>query len=99
MRNITMMVVGAFLSGQRRWSSSNSSVETVDGVTVMRLHGNAIAKRENGKLSITSAGWETSTTKERLNGIPGVSIYQKDWQWYLNGNAWDGRWTEIKGLI
>ena len=42
------------------------------------------------KLWITSAGWPTNTTKERLNGFNGVNIYQKDFQWYVNGEAWDG---------
>ena len=42
------------------------------------------------ELWITSAGWPTNTTKERLNGFNGVHIYQKDFQWYLNGEAWNG---------
>ena len=42
------------------------------------------------ELWITSAGWQTNTTKERLNGFNGVNIYQKDFQWYLNGEAWNG---------
>lgn len=41
-------------------------------------------------LWITAAGWRTNTTKERLNGLNGVNIYQKDFQWYLNGEAWNG---------
>ena len=41
-------------------------------------------------LWITSAGWPTNTTKERLNAFNGVNIYQKDFQWYLNGEAWNG---------
>jgi hypothetical protein len=32
----------------------------------------------------------TTTTKERLNGLNGVNIHQKDFQWYLNGEAWNG---------
>tara|TARA_Y100000592_G_C5381110_1_gene273463 strand:+ start:530 stop:898 length:369 start_codon:yes stop_codon:yes gene_type:complete len=41
-------------------------------------------------LWITAAGWRTNTTKERLNGLNGVNIYQKDFQWHLNGEAWNG---------
>jgi hypothetical protein len=39
---------------------------------------------------ITDCGWRTRTTKERLNGLEGVNIVQRDFQWYLNGVVWDG---------
>jgi len=44
---------------------------------------------ENG-LFISDGGWQTVTTKERLNGFPNVHIYQKNFQWFLNGEEWDG---------
>lgn len=34
-------------------------------------------------------------TKERLNGLEGVNICQKDWQWYLNGKERNGELTDI----
>ena len=49
-------------------------------------------------LSISNAGWQSNTTKERLNGLPNVGIYQKNWQWYLNGNEWNGEWTRV-GIV
>ena len=54
-----------------------------------------IAKLKDGELHITSAGWQTNTTKERLNGIPGVRIQQRNWTWYLNDKKWNGEWTKI----
>ena len=64
----------------------------------MWLHNNGIAKRMDGKLYIRSAGWRTLTTKERLNGISGVNVYQSNFDWYLNGELWknDSEWTEVK---
>ena len=62
---------------------------------IMYLHGNPIAILQEGKLHITHAGWPTNTTKERLNGLPNVHIHQKDFQWYLNGEAWNGNMTLI----
>jgi hypothetical protein len=64
-----------------------------------KLHGNEIAYRYNDPertLSITDAGWQTNTTKERLNGIPNVHIHQKDWVWYLNGEEWNGNLIDVK---
>jgi hypothetical protein len=65
----------------------------------MDLFGNAIAYRYNDPdrtLSITNCGWESQTTKERLNGIDGVRINQKNGQWFLNGNEWNGKLIDIE---
>ena len=70
--------------------------------TNLSLHGNIIAKMVrqhiNGEyqtsITITSAGWKTVTTKERLNGLlhhlNAGSIQQRDFEWYLNDEYWDG---------
>ena len=50
----------------------------------------------NGHLWISSAGWKTVTTKERLNGFPSVHIYQHKFEWYLNGQIWDGRKIKVE---
>jgi hypothetical protein len=49
----------------------------------------------DGALYISDGGWQSNTTKERLNGLPNVSVHQKNFQWYLNGEAWTGNWTLI----
>jgi hypothetical protein len=57
-----------------------SNMQVFENVTILRLHGNAIAYRYNDPertLSITNCGWFSNTTKERLNGIPSVSIKRK----------------------
>lgn len=91
MRQVTREIVQSFLSGRPRTIGNSNT----DGRTLF-LHGNAIARKEtDGGLSICSGGWQSRTTKERLNGLPGVSISQKDWTWYLNGKEWDGHWTNL----
>ena len=65
-------------------------------VTLLKLHGNTIAiLNELNELFITNCGWFTNTTKERLNALPNVCIYQKNWIWYLNGKEWNGKLTQI----
>ena len=95
MRKITKESVNAFLSG-KTFSKGNMSV-VKDGETFrLKLHGNTIATiDELGVLSVSNAGWASNTTKERLNGIPGVSVHQKNWNWYLNGEEWNGSWKRI----
>lgn len=91
MRQITREIVGAFMLRESKRIGNSYT----DGTTLY-LHDNAIAKfDENGRLWITNAGWKSNTTKERLNGIPGVSIYQKDFTWYLNDEPWNGDWVRI----
>lgn len=60
------------------------------------LHGNKIAEYEslfndgNKNINITLAGYNTQTTRERLNGLQGVSIKVKQGKIYLNGKEWNG---------
>jgi hypothetical protein len=72
--------------------NKNASCGTL---TQIFLHGNLIAEYSDMGLSITNAGWKTNVTKERLNALPGVSVYQKKGQWYLNGKEWNGEWVNI----
>jgi len=97
MIKITQNAVNAFIQGQN-FKSSNTEVKVLPNVTVMSLHGNEIDYKYNDPeniISITNAGWESNTTKERLNGIPGLSISQRKGVWYLNGNVWEGSLIDI----
>ena len=90
-RAITESICNAF-ENRRKMTMSNSHT---DG-NVLYLHGNAIARfSEEGDLEISNAGWTSNTTKERLNGLRGVSIHQKNFQWFLNGEPWNGGWRKI----
>lgn len=96
MRKITKLAVNAFIAG-RSFKSGNTEVTVENGQSCLKLHGNVIARYSDADgLFITDAGWQTNTTKERLNGILGVNIQQKNWVWYLNGKKWDGRLTKIR---
>jgi len=97
MKKITAQSVDAFMNA-RPFKKDNMQVEVLLNCTILRLHGNAIAYRYNDPdrtLTITNCGWFSNTTKERLNGIPGVSINQKKGQWYLNGEVWNGNLKDI----
>jgi hypothetical protein len=93
MRKITEQVVGAF---ERRQRKVVGNTET-DG-TSLWLFGNKIAEYREGGIWITNAGWNSVTTKERLNGIYGVYITQKKGEWFLNGHRWDGEWICLNDL-
>jgi len=97
MRLITKESINAFMNAQK-FKKANMSVEVLPNVTILKLHGNAIAYRYNDPqrtLMIDSCGWFTPTTKERLNALEGVNIYQKSFKWFLNGKEWNGSKTDI----
>jgi len=61
------------------------------------LHGNLIAVIARTTVKVLDGGWESVTTKSRLNAILrgftcGMGIYQKDWMWYLSGPEGDISW-------
>lgn len=98
MIQITEQSINAFMNAEP-FKKSNMEVEVKPNVTVLKLHGNPIAYRYNDPektLSIQNCGYQTNVTKERLNGIPGVDIIQKDFEWYLNGEKWNGELIDIK---
>lgn len=94
MRKVTQLAVSNWLM-RKKFRRDNTHT---DGTTLY-LHGHAIAKIDDtdGMVYVRSAGWETKTTKERLNGIPGVRIHQKNWMWFLNNHPWPHSqdWTPI----
>lgn len=87
MRKITIEAAAHFEAGMT-YGKSNTTVKVEGDRVEMFLHGNLIARREKGTLQITMAGWETPTTRERLNGIPGVYVNQHKGEQYLNGKRW-----------
>ena len=77
------------------WSNSNTVVEynsNTDCSTVY-LHNNRIATVDHNTnaLKLSSCGWQSVTTKSRLNAILQevigcASVYQKQFEWFLNYN-------------
>ena len=98
MRTITRNAVNGFMNA-RPFNSQNTQVVVFPNVTVLKLFGNKIAYRYNDPertLSITTCGWDTATTKERLNALPGVKIRQKAGILYLNGKEWNGNLIDVE---
>ncbi len=98
MRKITSQAVEAFIE-RKPFRKSNMSVVIDNGVTYLQLHNNRIAALlADGRMWISNAGWMSNTTKERLNGLPGVRVNQKNWSWFLNGIPWTGKPVYINNI-
>ena len=70
MRKIETQMNAAILNNEN-WQKDNTSVhfDEESGVSVVRLHGNKIAVLGDDFLEIFDGGWQTTTTKSRLNAI------------------------------
>ena len=103
-RQITIDAIRAF-SNNYKFKRSNTEVRVFNDEvsepkqTELRLHGNLIAYKNNTGIYLSTCGWHSVTTKERLNGLSGVHIEQRDYIWYLNGNAWNGERVRIGGYL
>lgn len=68
MRNITELATKAFFNGEN-FKLSNTKVHADCTGIYLYLWDNLIAKRVGERVSISLAGYNTTTTRERLNGI------------------------------
>ena len=85
MRKVTEQIKKAFEQG----TSLKIGNTKTNGTSVF-LHGNEIVKRDpSGLVMATLAGWNTSTTRERVNGITGLGIHQKNFKPMLNNQEID----------
>ena len=84
------------LSNKGNWSKDNTRVEFNDSTncSTVFLHGHSIATydHELKAVKISSCGYETVTTKSRLNAIlqevkTGFGIFQKNFEWFQNGQG------------
>jgi hypothetical protein len=88
MRKVTREVVGAFLAHKAK-----SVRNTVSTGNTLYLFGNRIAWHDSmsdNTIIIATCGWNSVTTRDRLNAIPNVSLSTRKGQLYLNGSLWDG---------
>ena len=112
MRKIERQMLQAIVDERSHWSKDNTRVESTDGISSVYLHGHKIAEFEhrlNGKLWINNCGYETVTTKSRLNALidfvfgcddTEYDLFQKDWNWWLirAGEVTDfpsGEWVAV----
>ena len=86
MRKIEQQMNEAILNRQD-FRKDNTEVITISDCSFVYLHGNHIATV--GKtLDICDAGWQTVTTKSRLNALlnefaEGCYLFQKNFDWFL----------------
>jgi hypothetical protein len=95
MRKIEAQMNAAISKGIN-WRSANTEVANIDGVSFVYLYGNKIAEVGDRFIRLFDGGWQSNTTKSRLNailrthGLTGECVFQKNWTWFVNLQTGNG---------
>lgn len=68
MRVIEKQMIQA-IARRKSWRNGNTSVDVHSSWCEVRLHGNMIARIDNEGVKFSLAGWNTATTRSRVNAI------------------------------
>jgi hypothetical protein len=88
MRKIESLMNAAITAGED-FKLDNTEVVACSNVTDVFLHGNLIARIGETWIELFDGGWQSVTTKSRLNailavhGVPGEHVFQKKGQWFV----------------
>ena len=82
------------VQSSKDWKSANTEVvSSQDGLSTVYLHGNKIAEVGDDFLTIFDGGYQSVTTKSRLNALINEfcnavtdGVFQKNFQWFVSDN-------------
>jgi len=83
----------AAIKNNKDFKVANTEVISCTNVTDVYLHGHLIARIGETWIELFDGGWQTKTTKSRLNailsafGMDGECVFQKNFQWFVNYNG------------
>lgn len=84
-----IVVVRGKRNSDRRKVGNNTYAEILsDGSVGIKLHNTYVVKiHQDGTYTLNSGGWNTSTTKDRINQYSPVRVYQRKFRWYVQLNS------------
>jgi hypothetical protein len=89
MRKIELQMIAA-IKNSKDFKVANTEVIACSNVSDVYLHGNLIARIGETWIELFDGGYQTKTTKSRLNailsafGMDGECVFQKNFQWFVN---------------
>ena len=97
MRKIEQQMNSAIQNNQN-WQNSNTAVtfDEESSVSSVFLHGNKIAEVGDTFIRLFDGGWQSNTTKSRLNAILsehgdcGDKVFAKNFDWFVQMNTVQG---------
>ena len=87
-REALKLVHGSTNRMQRKVANNTYARIEQNGDVVFRLHSTDIVTiHPDNTATLKNGGWNSSTTKERINRYSPIGVYKKNWEWFLT----DGR--------
>ena len=93
MRKIEQQMISA-IKNNIDWKCDNTEVINIEGVSFVYLHGSQIATIDDDSLTLFDGGYQSKTTKSRLNailsefgytcGTKREYVFQKQFEWFVN---------------
>ena len=93
MRVIEKNMNTAIRNGKDFRSGNTSVTHSINAAgqreAIIKLHGNHIATVMNDTMLLFDGGWQSNTTKSRLNALcdefaTGFSVFQKNFNWFIS---------------
>jgi hypothetical protein len=85
LKDITPTLREKALAGKMPKLGHNTHLVKTDGGVGVRLHGTVVVDfLDSGDIVLDSGGFETRTTKDRINRYCPIGVYQHQYEWFLN---------------
>ena len=70
----------------KRTGETATTIERLDSTTIgIRYHSTIVVRiHADGSYTLDNGGWQTLTTKKRINKYTPVQIWQEQFTWYLD---------------
>ena len=77
------------MTQQQRVGTHKTNILQLEGMTSIVYHSTAVVQFNSDKIILNSGGWDTRTTKSRMNQASnqyglGYEVYQVDYSWYVD---------------
>lgn len=84
----TKMVHGVGNRMKRKIGNNTYARILDDGTVAIRLHNtDVVTIHPDNTVTLRTGGWQTSTTKDRINQYSPVRVYQHKYEWFVKLNG------------
>ena len=85
------------MTQQQRVGTHKTNIVQHEGMTSIVYHSTAVVQFNSDKIILNSGGWDTRTTKTRMNQASnqyglGFEVYQVNYSWYVDYRDKCGEW-------